>query len=260
MDPRRALDTLYGESEALTEPAVVPGGAAAWRPVREWSLDRIIEKLGDHPIRIFGSGADGNWFASTPDRSGSDFVEGPLHSLISRLDQPESDYYAAEIPVLDFPSLAADLDLSGVTSPLAGSRVLATDRMVSRLWIGRRSATNLHYDLFYTLLTVLTGDKVVYLYPPAELSSFYPSDEPEFRTSSRIGNPHRDAAAFPEFPAASERRVDVHPGDLLFIPVYWWHYVRSSADLTVSLTVHFDFAGEEDDKLDSPYFLHAHGL
>lgn len=260
MDSRRALQALYEESDGLAKPTIIRDGASSWRPVQRWSLDQIVEKLEDHPIRIFGQREDGNWFTSTPGRSGSDFIEGPLHSLISRLDQPHSNYYAAEIPVLDIPALSSDIDLPAIASPLAGSRVLATERLMSRLWIGRRSTTNLHYDLFYTLLTVITGRKIVTVYPPDELSRFYPSDDPELRTSSQIGNPLRAADDFPAFPAASARSINVYPGDLLFIPVYWWHYVRSSPAMTVSLTVHFDFAGEEDQRLASPYFLHAHGL
>jgi ribosomal protein L16 Arg81 hydroxylase len=49
------------------------------------------------------------------------------------------------------------------------------------------------------------------------------------------GNP--DYARFPKYADASIHEVELGPGEVLFLPVGWWHYVQA---LDVSITITFN--------------------
>jgi ribosomal protein L16 Arg81 hydroxylase len=101
-------------------------------------------------------------------------------------------------------------------------------------WIGPAgSFTPLHHDLTNNFLCQLVGRKHVKLVPPSETPKLY-NDRHVF---SAVGD--LDAADLASrFPlAASARFYDLvlQPGEILFIPVGWWHQVRA-LDFSVSMT------------------------
>ena len=48
--------------------------------------------------------------------------------------------------------------------------------------------------------------------------------------AASLGTPAADQAHLPMFARAQTLRCDVHAGEVLFTPAYWWHEVRSEAD------------------------------
>jgi hypothetical protein len=101
-------------------------------------------------------------------------------------------------------------------------------------WFGPKGTiTTLHYDPTNILFCQLYGTKLVHLAPPSDSAlsraarGYYsgyveraPEDEPELRNT-------------PFF------RIELRPGDALFIPALWWHRVEAlSASISFSL-LHF---------------------
>jgi hypothetical protein len=101
-----------------------------------------------------------------------------------------------------------------------------------RLWIGtggHRVAA--HFDTMHNLACPLIGRKRFTLFPPEALPHMYigPLDDAIGAPSSRVSVEAPDLARFPRFRAAQElsRVAELEPGDVLFLPAYWWHAVES---------------------------------
>merc|ERR1711879_1064721 len=91
------------------------------------------------------------------------------------------------------------------------------------------------------LLAQVAGFKYVRLYAPGEAKRLYATVAP--RGSQKHGasfSPVRtefpDSVQHPEFLKAPYEETILGPGDMLFIPRFTWHYVRS---LTTSISVSF---------------------
>ena len=82
-------------------------------------------------------------------------------------------------------------------------------------WVAPRGATTpLHFDRHPNYLCHVVGRKLVYLWPP---DTPIPRNAPPAENTSPL-----DAASLVE---GCELRADLRPGDVLFIPEDWWHYV-----------------------------------
>ncbi|XP_061648598.1 HSPB1-associated protein 1 homolog isoform X2 [Phyllopteryx taeniolatus] len=109
----------------------------------------------------------------------------------------------------------------------------------STLWIGTEGAnTPCHLDSYgCNLVLQVQGRKRWYLFPPEDTSKLYPSRIPYEESSvfSRVNVLRPDLARFPAFRHAGAHVVTLLPGQVLFVPRHWWHYVESLDALTVSV-------------------------
>ena len=104
----------------------------------------------------------------------------------------------------------------------------------SFIWIGGNGTrSGLHFDTSDNLHVVVEGSKTVILFPPGDAPNLYPlGDVP---VQSQIDPLHPDVLEnFPLFSLTRPRSVHLLPGDALFIPRFWWHWVESTA-ITVSV-------------------------
>ena len=113
------------------------------------------------------------------------------------------------------------------------------------VWIGTAGTkTRLHYDAYNNLLCQVAGYKFVRLFSPSQSGLLYTiaggasgGVGPDAQGNiSAVDVEHPDGTAHPRFGDAQPFDCVLGPGDALFIPKGWWHYVRS---LSVSVSVNF---------------------
>ena len=102
----------------------------------------------------------------------------------------------------------------------------------ANLWYGPRGAVSpLHRDRVNVLKAQLVGRKRILMVPSSQLHRVY--NERSFYSEVDVEAP--DLEPFPRFRGVPVLDLVLHPGECLFIPIGWWHHVRS-LDVTMSLT------------------------
>lgn len=105
-------------------------------------------------------------------------------------------------------------------------------------WFGPKGTISpLHTDIYDNLFIQVVGYKYIRLYPPEETSNLYPRDD-IFSNTSMIINIDQEYKEFPKFKQAKFQEYILNPGDMLFIPKGYWHYVES---LSISFSISYWF-------------------
>jgi len=100
------------------------------------------------------------------------------------------------------------------------------------LFVGVRGViTPAHFDEQENLFAQVYGRKRFVLFSPSEYECMYPYPvhHPNDRQSQvNVHNP--DLKVFPNFAFATPYEAIIGPGDVLYVPSYWWHHVISLDD------------------------------
>lgn len=188
---------------------------------------------------------------------------------------PEKKGYLAQHDLFaQIPSLRADIAIpdycysTPASQPLNLSNVKPVDDLAEPLlnaWFGPAGTISpLHTDPYHNILSQVVGYKYVRLYAPGETPGLYPrgveGDGVDMSNTSRVDLDEAMGVwgeiscweevvgevtdekrteieeRYPEFRHAKYVEGVLEPGECLYIPTGWWHYVRS---LTPSFSVSF---------------------
>jgi len=94
------------------------------------------------------------------------------------------------------------------------------------------TVTPLHHETSNILLAQVAGRKRYRLIPSSQWQYVYNSQG----VFSEVDCENPDLNRYPKFRDANTIDIVVDPGEVLFMPVGWWHHVRA---LDVSMTVSF---------------------
>jgi hypothetical protein len=129
------------------------------------------------------------------------------------------------------PHLARELDFDGLFP--RGHK-----RFEHFLWLGPPGyTTGLHTDeVAVNLLAHFVGHKTVTLFDPSQTELLYPETRDGVYDGmySAVNVIAPDLEKHPRFAEAKPMVTDLAPGDLLYIPRGWWHWVRGH-DLCISV-------------------------
>lgn len=125
-----------------------------------------------------------------------------------------------------------------------GKEVTHLEEPLLNAWFGPAGTVSpLHTDPYHNILCQMVGKKYVRLYSPEESARLYPKgvgvDGIDMSNTSNVdaeGEENKTHQQFPLFREAAYFETILEEGECLYIPVGWWHYVRS---LTVSFSVSF---------------------
>jgi hypothetical protein len=189
----------------------------------------------------------------------------------THLLQPKQEkigYLAQHDLFAQIPSLSADTNIPDYCytnpPPCASSsstlKVDALDEPMRNAWLGPAGTISpLHTDPYHNILCQLVGYKYIRLYAPSETASLYPRGiddtgvnmentsnldialarklySPEVHDSQNEADIKDFETQFPLFKTAQCVEGVLGPGESLYIPVGWWHFVES---LSTSFSMSF---------------------
>ncbi|KAG8000143.1 Hypoxia-inducible factor 1-alpha inhibitor [Nibea albiflora] len=120
------------------------------------------------------------------------------------------------------------------------------------------NVTPAHYDEQQNFFAQIKGHKRCILFPPDQFECLYPYPvhHPCDR-QSQVSFDNPDYEKFPNFKNVVGYEAVVGPGDVLYIPMYWWHHIESLLNGGVTITVNFWYKGAPTPKK-IEYPLRAH--
>jgi hypothetical protein len=103
------------------------------------------------------------------------------------------------------------------------------------MWIGPAgTVTSLHHDLTDNFIAQIVGRKRLKLVPAADVGKLH-NHEHVFSEIADLEDPALDRSRFPLLSDARVYEVTLSPGEILFVPLAWWHQVKS-LDFSVTIT------------------------
>uniref|UniRef100_T1HMH0 JmjC domain-containing protein n=1 Tax=Rhodnius prolixus TaxID=13249 RepID=T1HMH0_RHOPR len=123
----------------------------------------------------------------------------------------------------------------------------------STLWIGTEGAhTPCHFDSYgCNIVAQLYGKKVWLLFDPLESNSLSPTRVP-YEESSVYSDINFACTCHPFPDIKNARCVILQPGDILYVPKHWWHYVEnvtSAISVNTWIPVESDTESRVDESL-----------
>ena len=128
--------------------------------------------------------------------------------------------YLRQRPLANFGALVDDVE----TPPF-----LPRPPVLTNLWVGAApSVTATHYDAEDNILVQVSGRKQLTLYPAAQRREMYPFSVIRGAFNhSQVDIERPDLERFERFERATAYECTLDAGEMLYIPIHWWHQVRT---------------------------------
>lgn len=238
-----ARDPFYRWHYYLNRPAVIVGMLADWPALTRWTPRYLIETVGNAMVDIQSNRTDSADFERAKDRHTKQMRFAEFVEQVETATYSNDFYMTAYNGSRNIEALAPlyhDITTLSFCKDEPGNPGF--------IWYGPRGTmTPLHHDLTNNFMAQVKGDKRVWLVSPFELPHVY-NDHFCF---SQVDLAHLDLERFPLMRDVPIYEVLLHPGDLLFLPVGWWHQVEA---LDTSITLTFtNFIPDNDFASSYPY-------
>ena len=210
-------------------PVILLKIADHWPAMRLWNIQEYWEAVAGRrtvPVEIGKDYMSEEWTQKLMDFS--TFLDS-LTLIDEEQEDDTSRMYLAQHPLLEQIELLREDVLIPEYCHLTGE--------ISSInaWIGPSgTVTPAHTDPHHNIFVQIVGYKYIRLYHPSCSSSLYPDQEGLTSNTSTVDIDNVDEDAFPLFSQLEYYDCILGPGESLFIPKGWWHYVKS---LTTSASV-----------------------
>jgi hypothetical protein len=220
------LDRFYSQNR----PVVIEGAMDDWPALTRWTPAYFKQRLGDRIVEVQANrNADPDYEMNSVKHK-KDMRFGDYVDVIETIGSTNDYYITANNDGKNKENLK-ELWEDIVLFP----EYLRDDDPKGRgfFWYGPQgTVTPIHHDLTNNFMAQVRGRKLVRLIPPYELADLYNHRH----CFSRVDLDRVDYEKYPQFRNVKVIDVTLRPGDLFFLPVGWWHYVRG---LDVSITMTF---------------------
>jgi ribosomal protein L16 Arg81 hydroxylase len=219
------LDKYYSKNQ----PVVLTGMMKNWRALDLWTPEYLKEKFGNEIIEIqVGRNSDPIYEENSEQHkkkiSFSEYID-----MVANGGETNDYYMTANNHVLENESMRGlfnDIEMfpEFLRPPRHGEAFF---------WYGPAGTiTPLHHDRQNIFMAQVKGRKLIKLIPPTHTHLVY-----NHRTVfSKVDCEHPDYNKYPLFKKATVLTGVLGPGQVLFLPNGWWHFVKA---LDFSITVTF---------------------
>lgn len=207
---------------------ILEGVIDHWPCMNKWSVEYIQKVAGCRtvPVELGSRYTDAEWSQSL--MTVNEFINNYI------LDQPARRGYLAQHQLFEqIRELKEDIGIPDYCCLGEGDE----DDITINAWFGPAGTVSpLHQDPQQNLLAQIVGKKYLRIYSVSETERLYPHDSSLLHNTSQVDVESPDTDKFPDFEEAVYQECVLCPGQILFIPVKWWHYVKA---LDISFSVSF---------------------
>ncbi|AJK45702.1 hypothetical protein BGL_1c11800 [Burkholderia plantarii] len=233
MIPRVTRSEFADGYLARGRPAIITDALDAWRIAERWTPEALARNVAPSRRVTLSASSDGRYrFEPAQERSRAPVfrnTEVEFGAAVARLleaDQGEHIYLLQQ----SIPEVMPEL-----LDQLVVPEWIAAQRPMINLWFGRGTETQLHFDYSNNFFAQLHGTKDFTLFSPDDTPHLYPYHHDAATAHlSNVDPGQPDLARHPAFARAEPLRFTMQPGELLYMPVFWWHHVRAR-DVSVSV-------------------------
>uniref|UniRef100_A0A8C4KRV0 JmjC domain-containing protein 5 n=1 Tax=Dromaius novaehollandiae TaxID=8790 RepID=A0A8C4KRV0_DRONO len=209
------------------KPVVLEGTIDHWPCMTKWSVDYFCQVAGCRtvPVELGSRYTDEEW--SQKLMTVNDFINQYI------VNKNRMGYLAQHQLFDQIPELKQDISIPDYCCLGEGEE----DDITINAWFGPEGTISpLHQDPQQNFLAQVFGRKYIRLYSPQDSENLYPHESHILHNTSQVDVEDPDFIKFPNFRNAASQSCILMPGQILFIPVKYWHYVRS---LDISFSVSF---------------------
>ncbi|MFI0351218.1 cupin-like domain-containing protein [Actinomadura sp. 9N407] len=227
---RLPADEFFEEFYCANRPVIITGMLKSWPALTRWDFDYLRDRCGDLEVEVqFGRESDENYEVNGP-RHKRLMPFGDYVDLVERTASSNDFYMTANNASRNREAL--DVLWSDI-EPI-GEYLDAGSPDKGFFWLGPAGTkTPYHHDLTNNFMAQVIGRKRVKLVPLHDTAYIYNN----LHCYSEVDASAVDYERFPSMRKAQVLECTLEPGELLFIPIGWWHYVEGlDASVTMSFT------------------------
>jgi Cupin-like domain len=230
---QKEFERLWKQGKAF----IIDDVASNWKACRNWSNDYLVSVCGHNqvPVETYPDNYfEGYNYARLDNDYYTTMTFGEYMDIVEGNKSDNRLYYLSQVDMRNyFPQLMEDIVLPDF---------FKTEPRDINLFFGFKnkkyaSTSKLHFDEIHNIFVQLRGRKRFVLFPHTDYLSFYPPLEDDDYSSmcSKVNPDELDLELFPKFPVHEKIEVILNPGEILYIPPFWWHHV-TAIDENISLT------------------------
>jgi jumonji domain-containing protein 7 len=226
---RLSVDEFQSSFAAFNKPVIITNIVNEWQARTKSTPDAIKSLFGNMIVEVRDSDNEIDQFFGEGKRS-----HIRLEEYIDLISNPDST--RQRLPYLGNMSFNASSHLSTLKKYFQFPRYFPNQILEEmRLWIGAPGQiSTIHNDNYHNFNAQLYGRKTFLLFPPEQHRLLYTQLMNRTCWASPI-NPHQpDIDKYPLFALAEALEACLEDGDLLYIPIFWWHQATA---LTLSINV-----------------------
>ncbi len=213
---------------AVNRPVVLRGEMASWPALSRWTPEYLKSRVGPRTIEFQGGRKANPLFELQKDVHRRQAPFDAFVDEISRRGAGNDAYITA------YNSARNSEALTVLHEDLGRHEKYLDSSSHGMMWIGPAGTlTALHHDLTNNFIAQLVGRKEVIILPASEVGRLY-NNTHVFSDISDL-SAGLDLARYPRLAGARFYRVILEPGEVLFMPLAWWHQVKS-LDFSVTIT------------------------
>ena len=236
MIPRvNSTDFSTGLYLANKTPAIITDALCDWSREGKWSPEWLSSRIKERPITVSVSrDSRFNYKPTQLREEGKEFSSREMKfceaaKAITDATGDDQLYVMQQSVPEKFPELMDQIKVPMWIADQAS--------IITTLWFGRRSISQLHYDGQNNFFAQLHGTKEFIIFSPRDTPYLdpFPVDS-AYPHVSHVHPDMPDNERHSGFTLASPIRFKMQPGELLFLPAFWWHWVKAQE---VSISINF---------------------
>ncbi|XP_061392789.1 bifunctional peptidase and arginyl-hydroxylase JMJD5 [Musca vetustissima] len=221
-----SLEEFNRKCFTTQKPALLLNTIMLWPALTKWrNLNYILKLAGNRtvPIEIGSNYATDEW--SQQLMKIKDFLKRQFSTTDLPNDYQKIEYLAQHELFEQIPQLKQDFTIPDYCQ--LGEHNEAID---IKAWLGPKGTISpMHYDPKHNILCQVFGTKKLILASPTDTENLYPHEGEFLSNTSQINAALPDLEKYPRLAKVKFYNLTLQPGDCVYMPPKWWHYVESES-------------------------------